>query len=260
MNETNLNNEIELIWSHNSSFEIRSEYTLNITGVIKIPFNKNIQVFGDSVLSYLITTNQISAEIDQVSITYPETWSLNGSVENFQVQSIENINENQTVLTLLKIEGTTDLICQFDIQNLINRTTFTEFTMFEMINATLEFNQPLDTVPVIVFWSGIEEGSMKGQIDNGNLNLNFPPWVQNGIFDIIFIAIETDYIGYTSTTINLLRLPAQLIVIDQTEIPQFALQEIGINYLDLNSGQAIEEPSIIAVSYTHLTLPTTPYV
>ena len=246
VDETNLDYEIELSWSHNSSFEVTAEYALSITGVMIIPFNASLQILADNTLSYLITTDQISMEINQVCIIYPETWSLNGSIENFQIQSIEIINENQTVLTLLKTGITTDLICQFDIQNLITETTFEELVIFETINATLEFNQPLDPVSVMVFWSGIEEGSMMGQVDTGTLNFSFPPEVQNGIFDVMFVIIEADIIGYTSTSINLLRFPAQLIVVDQTEIPQYALQEIDIDYLDLSSGQAIEKSAVVA--------------
>ena len=117
VDETYLNNEIDLKWDHNSSYEIKSGYTLNITGTIIIPFSKNIQAESDATISFTITVNQLSSEIDQINIIYPEYWVLNGSIENFQIQNIENINENQTVLILLKINPTTNLNCQFTIQN-----------------------------------------------------------------------------------------------------------------------------------------------
>ncbi len=245
VDETNLNNEIDLRWNHNSNFEMKSEYTLNITGTINILFSKNVQTENDTTISYTIITNQISLEINQVNITYPEYWVLNGNIENFQIQSVENINENQTVLTLLKTSPTTNLNCQFTIQNLINNTMFSELTIFEMLNATIEFSHSIDEISVFAFWSGIENGSMKGYITNDSINLNFPSWVHSGTYDITFIVIDVDNIGVTSTTINLIRLPSQLIALDQIEIPQFALQILDIGYLDLESGQSIEESSLI---------------
>lgn len=245
VDEANLNNEIDLKWNHNSSFEMKSEYIINITGTIRMQFSKNIQTESDATVSYMITTNQISPEIDQINITYPEYWILNGNIENFQIQNIENINENQVVLTLLKIGSTTNLNCQFTIQNLINKTIFSELTIFEMLNATVEFSQPIDEIPVFAFWSGIENGSMRGYITNETINLNFPSWVHSGTYDVTFIVIDADTIGFTSTTISLIRLPSQLIVLDQIEIPQFTLQILDINYLDLDGGQAIEESSLI---------------
>jgi len=245
VDETNLNNEIDLKWNHNSSFEMKSEYILNITGTIRIPFSKNTQTESDATISYTITTNQISSEINQINITYPEYWVLNGNIDNFQIQNIENINENQTVLTLLKIGPTTNFNCQFTIQNLINKTIFSELTVFEMLNATVEFRQPMDEISVFAFWSGIENGSMKGNITNETINLNFPSWVHSGTYDVTFIVVDVDNIGFTSVTINLIRLPSQLIVLNQIEIPQFALQLLDIGYLDLDSGQSIEGSSLI---------------
>ncbi|MCG3224690.1 MAG: hypothetical protein H7647_09510 [Candidatus Heimdallarchaeota archaeon] len=245
VDETNLNNEIDLKWNHNSTFEIKSEYILNITGTIMMQFSKNIQTESDTTISYTITTNQISSEINQINITYPEYWILDENIENFQIQNIENIGETQAVLTLLKIGSTTNLNCQFTIQNLINKTIFSELTIFEMLNATVEFSQPIDEIPVFAFWSGIENGSMKGYITNETMNLNFPSWVHNGTYDVTFIVMDADTIGFTSTTISLIRLPSQLIVLDQIEMPQFTLQILDINYLDLESGQAIEESSLI---------------
>lgn len=245
VDETNLNNEIDLKWNHNSSFEIKSEYILNITGTIKIPFSKNIQTESDATISYIIIANQISSEINQINIIYPECWILNGNIENFQIQNVENINENQVVLTLLKTDPTTNLYCQFTIQNLINKTMFSELTIFEILNATVEFSQLIDEIPIFVFWSGIENGSMRGYITNETINLRFPSWVHNGTYEVTFIVIDADNIGFTSTTINLIRLPSQLIVLDQIEIPQFALQILDISYLNLDSGLAIEESSLI---------------
>ncbi len=245
VDETNLNNEIDLKWNHNSSFEMKSEYILNIIGTINTPFSKDIQIENDSTISYTIITNQISLEINQVNITYPEYWVLNGIIENFQIQNVENINENQTVLTLLKTSPTTNLNCQFTIQNLINKTTFFELTIFEILNATIEFTHSIDEISVFAFWSGIENGSMKGYITNGTMTLNFPSWVQGGTYDMTFIVLDTDKMGVTSTAINLIRLPSQLIVLEQIEIPQFALQVLDIGYLDLDSGLFIEESSLI---------------
>jgi hypothetical protein len=245
VDETNLNNEIDLKWNHNSTFEIKSEYILNITGTIMMQFSKNIQTESDTTISYTITTNQISSEINQINITYPEYWILDENIENFQIQSIENIDETQAVLTLLKIGSTTNLNCQFTIQNLINKTIFSELTIFEMLNATVEFSHPIDEIPVFAFWSGIENGSMKGYITNETMDLNFPSWVHNGTYDVTFIVLDADTIGFISTTISLIRLPSQLIVLDQIEMPQFTLKILDINYLDLDSGQAIEESSLI---------------
>lgn len=245
VDETNLNNEIDLKWNHNSSFEMKSEYILNITGVIKIPFSKNTQTESDTTISYTITTDQISSEISQINITYPEYWVPNVNIDNFQIQNVENINEDQAVLTLLKIGSTTNLTCQFTIQNFINKTMFSELTIFEILNATVEFSQPIDEILVFAFWSGIENGSMRGYITNETMNLNFPSWVHSGTYDVTFIVIDVDNIGFTSTTINLIRLPSKLIVLDQIEIPQFALQIVYISYLDLDSGQSIEGSSLI---------------
>ncbi len=245
VDETHINNEIDLKWEHNSSYEMKSEYTLNITGKIRIPFSKNIQTENDATISFTITVNQLSSEINQINITYPEYWVLNGSIENFQIQNLENINENQTVLTLLKIGPATSLNCQFTIQNLINKAIISELTIFEMLNATVEFNQLIDEIPVFAFWSGIENGSMRGYITNKTINLNFPSWVHNGTYDVTFIVIDGENIGVTSTTINLIRLPSQLVVVDQIEIPQFALQILEISYLDLDSEQAIDGSALI---------------
>ncbi|GAH95132.1 unnamed protein product, partial [marine sediment metagenome] len=77
------------------------------------------------------------------------------------------------------------------------------------------------------------------------MNLNFLSWVHSGTYDVTFIVIDVDNIGFTSTTINLIRLPSKLIVLDQIEIPQFALQIVYISYLDLDSGQSIEGSSLI---------------
>ncbi|MCK4895368.1 MAG: hypothetical protein KAS47_01065, partial [Candidatus Heimdallarchaeota archaeon] len=240
VDETHINNEIDLKWEHNSSYEMKSEYILNITGTIRMPFSKNIQTESDATVSYTITANQISSEINQINITHPEYWVLNGNIENFQIQNVENVNENQTVLTLLKTDPTTNLNCQFTIQNLINTTIFSELTIFEMLNATVEFSQLIDEVTVFAFWSGIENGSMRGYITNETINLKFPSWVHSGTYDLTFIVIDGDNIGVTNTTINLIRLPSQLIVVDHIEIPQFALQILDIYYLDLDNGQAIE--------------------
>ncbi len=245
VDETNLNNEIDLKWNHNSTFEIKSEYILNITGTIMMQFSKNIQTESDTTISYTITTNQISSEINQINITYPKYWILDENIENFQIQNIENIGETQAVLTLLKTGSTTNLNCQFTIQNLINKTIFSELTIFEMLNATVEFSHPIDEIPVFAFWSGIENGSMKGYITNETMDLNFPSWVHNGTYDVTFIVLDADTIGFISTTISLIRLPSQLIVLDQIEMPQFTLKILDINYLDLDSGQAIEESSLI---------------
>ncbi len=88
VDETNLNNEIDLKWNHNSTFEIKSEYILNITGTIMMQFSKNIQTECDTTISYTITTNQISSEINQINITYPKYWILDVNIENFQIQNI----------------------------------------------------------------------------------------------------------------------------------------------------------------------------
>ncbi|MHA1344878.1 MAG: hypothetical protein ACTSVO_08305 [Candidatus Heimdallarchaeaceae archaeon] len=242
--ETDLNNEIDLKWNHNSSFEMESEYILNITGTIKISFSKNIQTESDATISYIIAANQISSEIDQFSIIYPEYWVPNETIENFHIQDIENLNENQAVLTLLKTSPTTNLNFQFTIQNLINKTMFSELTIFEMLNATVEFNQVVIEIPIFAFWSGIENGSMRGHISNETIELNFPSWVHCGIYDVTLIVIDENRIGFACTTINLIRLPSQLIVVDQIEMSQFAIQVVDISYLDLDSGQTIEESSI----------------
>ena len=240
-------NEIDLIWSHNSTFEISTEYHFNITGIIEIQFDKTLEVFEDATILLSIATEQIGSEINQVNITFPGYWILNGSIQNFLIQGFEVINDNYTTLIISKEVPITNLICQFDVENFITAIALTEQVIFEDLNATIGFEYFVETVSASVFWFGEEDGSMVGEIINETIFLNFPANIPNGEYEITFIATNLDYIGVVNTTVTLTRFPAELDISDYFEIPQFGLQEINISYVDFNTKHQIEESDITAI-------------
>ncbi len=238
--------EYNIIWTYNSNNSIEGNFTVRSSGTVEIAYEKQILFYNVSTLLYSINILDLSPLIDQINITYPDLWVIFGNPTGADIISVDDLSNGYKILTLAIREAIFTIKCDFTVINHIVDVNYENTTIFEVLNASFEFQEPVSSTFIYIFWTKRETGGSTCEMVDNNILYSFPPWITDGNIDITFLILDGDYIGYRNSTINLLRKPASMTVEEQIDIPKYAIKELGVSYLSLDQYSEIENAIIYA--------------
>ncbi|MHA1399168.1 MAG: hypothetical protein ACTSQE_02295 [Candidatus Heimdallarchaeaceae archaeon] len=238
--------EYNLTFSHNSSSRITGNYEFQIFGEVFVSYEKDISFSQENGIFYEIRYANICLDVHAINISYPLSWNLYDTINSSDliITNAINIGLKTIYITWKNIHEFTLL---FSIENAIQQVTINNTDIFEKLNGSFKFIDTLNISTIQMFWVGSETGKAEINVEDGIFNYKFQPSIFNGKYEIIFLYIEGDIIGYFSCTINLNRYPADLLVTDHLNIAQFGLRTIDVSYIGLDNNSEIKNPNIRAV-------------
>ena len=223
-----------IIWNHNSGRSIDGNFSIGLSGIIEMNYNKEIVFYNETTLLYSIDIYNLSSLVNQINITYPSSWRILSNPVGGSIISNYDLGNGYKILLLDKQIVTTSIQCDFALENNIIEVNYESITIFEIMNATLVLQEQIPASSMYIFWgTGEMEGDICELTDN-NLSYLFPPWIEDGFIDIILLIFDENCIGYQNTTINLLRKPAIIDTQDQIDIPKYAIKDLRITYESLD--------------------------
>ena len=241
------NHEYRVDWYHNSSYEIFGNYNISIMGLAEILFVKNIDLQSSDVVMCDIITPVVESSINPLNITYPEFWTLVGEINGYSIIGNQSDGNGYNTMILERTVGETEIICSFEIPNLITNASYSSLVIFDTLNATFELDTSISNLSVNIFWFSDSNGSFTTNLVDNNLIYQFPSWIQEGTVDVTFVIFEGDKIGFINSSFSLTRYPAEIISIEEIVIPRYTLIQVGVNYTSLVQGFDIENPTVYAI-------------
>jgi hypothetical protein len=245
MTEEQVQTGYEVTWNFNSSFTINAHYNLFISGIANISFERGITVYEEDIV-FNVSISNLNSQISKVNISYPDFWSLLEGIQGWSVISNISIGEGYNLLSLLKI-GQDSLFCKFKIPNLIEDVYYESLNVFEAVNATFVLRSSMQDIFVNAFWFAEDCGSAEFELLNNNLNFVFPPWINNGSVNLVFIITKNNNIGYSNIDVLISRLPSELNAIDLHSMPLYSFKKINLEYKSLILEYDIQEARIYAL-------------
>ncbi len=236
----------EVTWNFNSSFTIDAHYNLFISGIANISFEKSITIFEEDII-FNVSISSLNSQISKVNISHPDFWSLLEEIQGWSVISNISIEEGYNLLSLLKIGQDSYIYCKFKIPNLIEDVYYESLNVFESVNATFVLRSSMPDIFVNAFWFAEDCGSAEFELLNNNLSFVFPPWINNGSVNLVFIITKNNNIGYSNVEVLISRLPSELNVIDLLSIPLYSFKKINLEYKSLIPEFDIQEAGIYAL-------------
>ena len=238
--------EYNIDWFHNSNYSINANFTMRSSGTVIIPYTKQLSFENETSILLTMTINSLSLVVDPVNFSYPDIWTIVGSPQGADIISETAIEEGYRNLSLARKAGIYDIEFQFSLPNQILTLDIDKQTIFETLNATFSFLETPQNNQIEVFWIGEENGSNIGELVSNNLEFTFPSEIVSGDYEITFLVMEGNLIGYENTSINLMREASELIVEQEIYIPKYAMEELSVSYLSLNLLE-IENPDVSGI-------------
>jgi len=232
ISDSEIGQEYCLNWYSNSSFKINGHFQISVSGTVIIPYTTSMEFNGD-IINYTIFIDNLSSSINPINISYPNIWDISNLSEYCDNVSSEE-HDNQKIVTLIRVQLDQNFYCSFNIGNLIVDITYEpSLTVFETINMSFDFVCPPETNIGYVFWSNVESGGISASLINNKISFTYPPDVPCGLTNTKIVIIEKNTIGFVETFVNLTRIPAKLIVMEDIDIPQYGLKMLEVSYESL---------------------------
>lgn len=235
----------EVTWNYNSSFIIEAHYNLSISGIANISFEKRITIYEEDII-FNVSIINLNSQINKVNITYPDFWILLEEIQGWSITSNISIENEYNLLSLLRTGHDSYIYCKFNIPNFINEVHYESYNVFESVTATFVLRLSLLDIRVNAFWFAENCGSTEFELFSNYINFVFPPWINNGSVNLIFIITKNNNIGYSDAEIFISRLPADLNSIDLLSIPLYSFAKINLDYNSLIPTLDIQEAEIYA--------------
>ncbi|MBA7486452.1 hypothetical protein ES707_22011 [subsurface metagenome] len=246
ISDSEIGQEYCLNWYSNSSFELNGHFQVNVSGTVVIPYTTSIE-FNGGIINYTIFFNNLSSSINPINISYPNVWDISNLSEYCDNVSSEEY-DTQRIVTLTRLQLDQNFYCSFSIENLIAGTIYEpSLTVFETINMSFNFVYPPEINIVYVFWSNVESGSISTSLINNKISFTYPSDVPCGLTNTRIIIIEEKTIGFVETFVNLTRIPAKLIVMEDIDIPQYGLKMVEVSYESLVENIEIDSFNLFAL-------------
>ncbi|MHA1778134.1 MAG: hypothetical protein ACTSYN_01030, partial [Candidatus Heimdallarchaeaceae archaeon] len=235
----------EILWFHNSTYEVSGICQLSVKGEVILPNNKLVSLNSEQI-KYYVFVEDISSNIVTINITYPNSWIFCDNQTMYETVKVVNSTKLTTRTFKMNYEYNSTT-CSFIIPNLVNSSSYSStLDVFEILNLTITTDGLIENYFTVLLYNySNQEIGIPLAIFQNKIIYGFPPYLPRGYYNVTILIIGDSSIGYLSFNVHLLRYAADLQGVNNLVIPQYASKQLSIRYLSLNPKNPIVNASLI---------------